>query len=642
MTIEVTGPDGSIVEFPGGTPTSTMQTALAKVYGDPQTAGSALAQLSDPGPPQSSPTSDGAQSALPASPTLQGQSDPLARANLALPPLPPGGGYGPIADATKAAASPWLNALASDPSPVWNQRLGLLGHARALREAASSIAGSMLDNGDSPAMAGLALDPDNGAWTLPKRLDGVTPGPTPTAATWLGLYHTLPSLMETDPWTGQVLSDADSPRNANIASIAGQLSDAFIGDPLTGEGGAIPGYGPIQGVFGDPFTIRAAHDAMDGTLFSSDPSALTSAWAKASTPAEQAAARSAVSSEIQDRIQNGQVMPGQLGSPLMQNRLAPMFGPAGAQAVAAQADRAVNVRLAALRGDDAPLSAAALGGQGFLGQADLGPSLDSSLAPGADFAASAGNDGVRGLVPVNFIAPAPGGAALPAVLNHSAPIAAAGSSATRNKVDTAAPTSGIAGIVAGSGASDGKQPPSVATEPRMISDAGRDFIRRQELNPLTSQPNLAVFGDSEANPTFGWGHAVPPSQVAAFNASIRGLTLAQRSALAERIFAADVAAAQNRVIDSLGADTIFKLTQNQFDALVADAFNTGNRAPALGPNMRQDIWDGNMTAAGQQFNATHATNRRTGIRAALPGLMNRSAEEAAIFNSGNYYNPPQR
>jgi hypothetical protein len=202
-----------------------------------------------------------------------------------------------------------LNALAADPTPVWNQRLALLGHAGAVRDAAASMTGSMLDAGVSPAMAGLSLDPDSGEWGLPKRLDGVTTGPAPTAATWLGLYHTLPSLMETDPWTGQVVSDADSPRNANIASIAGQLSDAFIGDSLTGQGGVIPGYGPIQGVFGDPFTIRAAHDAMDGALFSSGPSALTSAWAKASTPAEQAAARSAVTSEIQDRIQNGQVIP---------------------------------------------------------------------------------------------------------------------------------------------------------------------------------------------------------------------------------------------------------------------------------------------------------------------------------------------
>jgi hypothetical protein len=391
MTIEVTGLDGSVSAFPDGTPTSTMQTALAKVYGGPQTAGSALAQLSDPGPPQLSPASDGGRSALSGSPTLQGQSDPIARANLALAPLPPGGGYGPVADATKAAASPWLNALASDPSPVWSQRLGLLGHARALREAASAMAGSMLDNGDSPVMAGLALDPDSGEWTLPKRLDGVTAGPAPTAATWLGLYHTLPSLMQTDPWTGQVLSDADSPRNANIASIAGQLSDAFIGDPLTGAGGAIPGYGPIQNVFGDPFTIRAAH-AMDGTLFSSDPDAFTSAWAKASTPAEQAAARSAVASEIADRIQNGQVLPGQLGAPDAQGRLATAFGLGAARNIAAQAESLLASRYRPAGDEDQaspapavtapPNGAVAMDAQPFMPMTPIAASLIQGFDPG--------------------------------------------------------------------------------------------------------------------------------------------------------------------------------------------------------------------------------------------------------------------
>jgi hypothetical protein len=52
MSIEVMGPDGSSVLFPEGTPTSTMQTAMAKVYGAPQTAGAALAQVSDPEAPQ--------------------------------------------------------------------------------------------------------------------------------------------------------------------------------------------------------------------------------------------------------------------------------------------------------------------------------------------------------------------------------------------------------------------------------------------------------------------------------------------------------------------------------------------------------------------------------------------------------------
>ncbi|HEX4198745.1 MAG TPA: hypothetical protein VHZ26_15010 [Caulobacteraceae bacterium] len=111
--------------------------------------------------------------------------------------------------------------------------------------------------------------------------------------------------------------------------------------------------------------IRAAHDGMDGALFSGDPSAFNGAWFQAQTPAEQAAARAAVGSEIQDRIQNGQILPGQLGAPDAQGRLATMFGPDQARAIAANGETAINARLATLRGEPA-LSAATPGGQGLL------------------------------------------------------------------------------------------------------------------------------------------------------------------------------------------------------------------------------------------------------------------------------------
>jgi hypothetical protein len=117
-------------------------------------------------------------------------------------------------------------------------------------------------------------------------------------------------------------------------------SGGFIGDPLTGAGGAIPGYGQVHTFIGDPFSIRAAHDGMEGTLFAEDPGGFNGAWLKAQTPAEQAAARAAVTSEIQDRIENGQILPGQLGAPDAQGRLATLFGPGAARNIAAQADGA--------------------------------------------------------------------------------------------------------------------------------------------------------------------------------------------------------------------------------------------------------------------------------------------------------------
>jgi hypothetical protein len=243
--------------------------------------------------------------------------------------------------------------------------------------------------------------------------------------------------METDPWTGQALPDADSPKNANIATLAGQLRRGFIGDPLTGEGGAIPGYGQVHAVIGDPFSIRAAHDGMDGALFGGDPSRFNGAWFQAQTPAEQAAARAAVASEIQDRIENGQILPGQLGAPDAQDRLATMFGPDQARAIAANGEAAINGRLGVRRGGLAP------GQAGF-----SGPWLDNGVAPGTDF----GDGDDRGqFLPASFIDPAPGKASGPTVANYSTPITGAGSSSGDKVNKPAGPSGGIAGVRAGSG-----------------------------------------------------------------------------------------------------------------------------------------------------------------------------------------------
>jgi GH24 family phage-related lysozyme (muramidase) len=366
VTIEVTGPDRSIVEFPEGTPTATMQTALAKFYGGPQTAGSALAQLSDPEATQPSSAPAGGQSVSAA----QDQPDPAAGAapNLALAALPAGGGYAPFADAARDAAEPWLDALAADPSPVWNARLGLFSQTKPMRDAAGVVAGALQDGGVSPALAGLVADPLTGGWRPPESLDE-------------------------------------------------------------------------------------------------------------------------------------------------------------------------------------------------------------------------------------------------------------------------------AGVAAGAG-TDAKHPTPPAIGQRfMVSDAARDFIRNSELDSVTSKPYLKVTPDGNYNPTFGYGHRILPAQQAAFETSIAGLNTDQRQALAERLYDQDLANAQRLVVARLGADLTSRLTQNQFDALVADAFNAGSGG-ALRANMMEDIRVGNMSATGQQFNAWHAIDRPTQRRVIDPGLIRRNLREAAIFNNSDYqYNP---
>ncbi|HEX4198746.1 MAG TPA: glycoside hydrolase family protein [Caulobacteraceae bacterium] len=110
-------------------------------------------------------------------------------------------------------------------------------------------------------------------------------------------------------------------------------------------------------------------------------------------------------------------------------------------------------------------------------------------------------------------------------------------------------------------------------------------------------------------------------------------------ALAERIFVQDIENAQRLVTARLGPDMASRLTQNQFDALVADAFNTGHGG-ALRGGMMGDIQAGNIAAAGRQFNAWHAIDRTTGHWVVDRGLIRRNLQEAAIFNNSDYeYHP---
>jgi GH24 family phage-related lysozyme (muramidase) len=101
---------------------------------------------------------------------------------------------------------------------------------------------------------------------------------------------------------------------------------------------------------------------------------------------------------------------------------------------------------------------------------------------------------------------------------------------------------------------------------------------------------------------------------------------------AERQLAMDVAQKEREVTATLGPDV--KLTQNQFDALISLAFNTGangalNRLLSNGRTLGEDIRSGNCGHA--------AIADDFGL---LPGDTSRHQSEAAIFNFG-VYNVPQ-
>jgi GH24 family phage-related lysozyme (muramidase) len=171
------------------------------------------------------------------------------------------------------------------------------------------------------------------------------------------------------------------------------------------------------------------------------------------------------------------------------------------------------------------------------------------------------------------------------------------------------------------------------------SPQGQAFIQRWELNAKTGQPYFDITPDDKNNPTFGYGHKVEAGEQAALQAKVKGLNRADRAALIDQTFRNDLALAEQRVKDRLGPEAMKTLNQGQFDALVADAFNAGT-AGALGPQMLQNIWDGDVAAAGKQFNSVWATDAKTGKRDVLRGLVRRSLQQAAIFNRGDYNYAP--
>jgi GH24 family phage-related lysozyme (muramidase) len=168
---------------------------------------------------------------------------------------------------------------------------------------------------------------------------------------------------------------------------------------------------------------------------------------------------------------------------------------------------------------------------------------------------------------------------------------------------------------------------------------GRAFIRGWEVQDHHGQPYTDITPDSRHNPTFGYGHKVEPGELSALQAQLGGLGRQGRAALIDKMFEQDLTVAEQRVKDRLGPEALSKLAQNQLDALVADAFNAG-AGGALGPQMLQNIWDGDLDAAGKQFNAVSGTDAKTGQKKVLGGLVKRSLQEAAIFNRGDYdYTP---
>jgi lysozyme len=142
--------------------------------------------------------------------------------------------------------------------------------------------------------------------------------------------------------------------------------------------------------------------------------------------------------------------------------------------------------------------------------------------------------------------------------------------------------------------------------PMRTSPAGQAFIKEQE--GWTAQPKKDAAGQE-----VGWGHTIRAGD---------NLTYPLSKAVGEQLFASDVANAEAIVN---GAVTV-ALTQNQFDALVDLAFDSGYAAFGQNSTLITKLNQGDYAGAAQAFALYDKSQGRT-----LPALQQRRGEEAGMF-----------
>jgi lysozyme len=165
---------------------------------------------------------------------------------------------------------------------------------------------------------------------------------------------------------------------------------------------------------------------------------------------------------------------------------------------------------------------------------------------------------------------------------------------------------------------------------RTTSSAGAQFIRNEEGGYKDH-----IYPDATGNPTFGFGHKLTAGGASSLSRMLPSMTKDQKQDLATTFLHDDLRNAEQIVHHKLGS-AVHTLSQNQFDALVSDAFNAGYNG-ALGKTMVGAIQSGNFPAAGRQFNAYYGNVN--GQRTKIDGLVRRNKNEAALFNNGDYSRP---
>jgi lysozyme len=148
------------------------------------------------------------------------------------------------------------------------------------------------------------------------------------------------------------------------------------------------------------------------------------------------------------------------------------------------------------------------------------------------------------------------------------------------------------------------------------SERGREIIKRSEGLELTAYLDIAGV------PTIGYGHTL---SVTHDDVGRRTITAAE----AEELLLSDLFTAEN---DVLRATAAVDLNQNQFDALVSFVFNLGI-GRLLSSTLLKRIRAGRFEDVPFELSRwVYATNRHTGRKEKMPGLIKRRAEEAALFS----------
>jgi lysozyme len=150
-------------------------------------------------------------------------------------------------------------------------------------------------------------------------------------------------------------------------------------------------------------------------------------------------------------------------------------------------------------------------------------------------------------------------------------------------------------------------------------------VYESKTKPGTYPPKLEAYMPTKNDvPTIGWGHT-------------KGVKMGQTVtyAQAEALFWEDVEWVERAVNRLVKVD----LTQNQFDALCSLVFNIGAGAFA-GSTVLRRVNQKDFEGAAKAFLMWNKqTNKRTGKKEVLQGLVRRRKEEAEYFLSEGFVNP---